>query len=244
MPGHRYRFRLIVAALLLIAAPGTAPADVTQQCTVQGSYPSPVDENGDPIGSLLRVNVASRVGFVLDDVPQADRANIAAWLIGQSDEFWRTRARKQIELAQYRLNYRNYYVAGQGALPLTHPSLWKITFSGAARRASYVSGKKPSAVDAVFREFTLETVLVSDINSPSLSTGHRLDKSGRYGDRENFTAARSSLAVSAHGTRVLQRIRVSSEDRRPGQRSMAVLRRHVYREQRTSLEQGRVCLRL
>src|SRR5215831_8404421 len=178
MPGHRYRFRLIVAALLLIAAPGTAPADVTQQCTVQGSYPSPVDENGDPIGSLLRVNVASRVGFVLDDVPQADRANIAAWLIGQSDEFWRTRARKQIELAQYRLNYRNYYVAGQGALPLTHPSLWKITFSGAARRASYVSGKKPSAVDAVFREFTLETVLVSDINSPSLSTGHRLDNPG------------------------------------------------------------------
>src|SRR5215831_8070136 len=138
MPGHRYRFCLVVAALLLMAASGQTSADVTQQCTVQSSYPNPVDENGDPIGSLLKVDLVSRVGFVLDDIPQADRGRVTAWLMAQSDEFWKTRAKKQIELAQYRLNFRNYYAAGQGALPLTHSSLWKITFSGAAKRATYV----------------------------------------------------------------------------------------------------------
>src|SRR5262245_47558522 len=142
---RRYRYAWFLAgALLLIAAPGKASADVTQQCTVQSSYPSPLDPHGDPIGSLLKVDLASRVGFVLDDIPQADRSKIATWLMAQSDEFWKTRVKKQIELAQYRLNFRNYYVAGQGALPLTHPSLWKITFSGAPQRAPYVSGKNRS----------------------------------------------------------------------------------------------------
>ena len=186
MPGHisksraiirRYRYAGFVAGALLLM-PGNTSADVTQQCTVQSSYPSPLDQNGDPIGSLLKVDLVSRVGFVLDDIPPADRSKIATWLMAQSDEFWKTRAKKQIELAQYRLNYRNYYVAGQGALPLTHPSLWKITFSGAPKRAAYVSGKKHSAVDAVSRDYKMETVLLSDYNSPSGSTGHRLDNPG------------------------------------------------------------------
>jgi len=98
MPGRRYRFCLVVAALFLMTASGQTSADVTQQCAVQSSYPNPVDENGDPIGSLLKVDLVSRVGFVLDDIPQADRGRVTAWLMAQSDEFWKTRAKKQIEL--------------------------------------------------------------------------------------------------------------------------------------------------
>jgi len=175
----RYRFLYVVAAVLLsLALPGNVSADVTQQCALQTSYPNPLDANGDPVGSLLKVDLLSKVGFVLDDIPQADRGKVAAWLMSQSDDFWKTRAKKQVELAQYRLNYRNYYVAGQGALPLNHPSLWRITFLGGPNRASYVSGKQNSVIDAVYRDYKMETVILSDYNSPSESTGHRLDNPG------------------------------------------------------------------
>ncbi len=122
---------LIIAMLLV---PGSIVAQPTQECSVQSDYPSPLDANGKPIGALLQVDLSSQVGVVLDDLPVAKRADVAKGLLSQSSDFWKARAIRQITRAFYRLNFRNYYVRNQGALPLPDPSLWTFSF-GTARRA-------------------------------------------------------------------------------------------------------------
>jgi len=155
----------VVAGILLLQAP-ICRAQPTQQCSVQSDYPNPLDANGKPIGALVQVDLSSQVGVVLDDLPAAKRADVASWLLSQGSDYWKARAIRQITLAYYRLNYRNYYVSNQGALPLPDPSLWTFAFS-AARRAPYVSGKKRSVVDAVFVDYQMQTVILTDSNSPS-----------------------------------------------------------------------------
>ena len=170
------KFVAVIAAVLLLQ--GTiARAQPTEQCSVQSDYPSPLDANGKPIGALVQVVLSSQVGVVLDDLPAAKRADVAQWLLSQGTDYWKARAIRQITLAYYRLNFRNYYVSNQGALPLPDPSLWTFSF-GAARRAQYVSGKKKSVVDAVFIDYQLQSVILTDFNSPSASTRNRLNKPG------------------------------------------------------------------
>src|SRR5262245_62279470 len=150
------RFLAAIAAVLLLQ--GTiARAQPTEQCSVQSDYPSPLDANGNPIGALLQVDLSSQVGVVLDDLPTAKRSDVAKWLLSQSTDYWKARAIRQITLAYYRLNFRNYYVSNQGALPLPDPSLWTFSF-GTARRAPYVSGKKKSVVECVFVEQQIQTL--------------------------------------------------------------------------------------
>src|SRR5881392_911799 len=165
-----------IAAVLMLQG-AIARAQPTQQCSFQSDYPSPVDANGKPIGALVEVDLYSQVGVVLDDVPPAQRADVAKWLLSQATDYWKARAIRQITLAYYRLNFRNYYVSNQGALPLPAPSLWTFAF-GTARRAPYVSGKKQSGVDAVFIDYQMQSVILTDYNSPSASTGNRLNKPG------------------------------------------------------------------
>ena len=137
------KFVAAIASVLLLQG-SMARAQPTQQCTVQSDYPNPLDANAKPIGALVEVDLSSQVGVVLDDLPAAKRANVAQWLLSQGTDYWKARAVRQITLAYYRLNFRNYYVSNQGALPLPDPALWTFSF-GTARRAPYVSGKKKSS---------------------------------------------------------------------------------------------------
>src|SRR5438477_344528 len=125
---------LLSLGLLLLCGADVASAQ-TQQCSIQGTYPNPLDQSGHPIGSLLQVSFSSKVGVVLDDIPKAMRDTVANWYLARPPEFWRQRAIKQIELAQYRLNFRNYYVAGQGALPIPYSDLWNIHIIATPHRA-------------------------------------------------------------------------------------------------------------
>src|SRR5207247_2348811 len=165
-----------IAAVLMLQG-AIARAQPTQQCTFQSDYPSPVDANGKPIGALVEVDLYSQVGVVLDDVPPAKRADVAKWLLSQATDYWKARAIRQITLAYYRLNFRNYYVSNQAALPLPDPSLWTFAF-GTARRALYVSGKKQSVVDAVFIDYQMQSVFLTDYNLTRVSTVHMLTKKG------------------------------------------------------------------
>ena len=88
-----------------------------------------------------RWTLSSQVGVVLDDLPAAKRADVAQWLLSQGTDYWKARAIRQITLAYYRLNFRNYYVSNQGALPLPDPSLWTFSF-GTARRAPGCRGRR------------------------------------------------------------------------------------------------------
>src|SRR5262245_18586759 len=173
----RASLRILAATTCLLGAHAHAQTSM-QQCTLQSSYPNPVDADGNPIGALVKVNFRSRIGVVLDELPVEMRGRVADWLRAQPYDFWRSRIIKQIDLARYRLEFRNYYVAGQGALPLNDSSLWTVTLLGAPKRAPYTSGKTKSVLDAVSLDYQMETVLLTDINSPSTSTGHRLDKPG------------------------------------------------------------------
>src|SRR5262249_50844711 len=113
----RIRMDRIKASLRILAATtcllgGHAPAHTSiQQCTVQSPYPNAVEAEGNPIGALVKVNVRSRIGVVLDDLPVEMRGRVAEWLRAQPYDFWRSRIIKQIDLARYRLEFRNYYVA-------------------------------------------------------------------------------------------------------------------------------------
>jgi hypothetical protein len=173
----RASLRILAATTCLLGAHAHAQTSM-QQCTLQSSYPNPVDADGNPIGALVKVSFRSRIGVVLDELPVEMRGRVADWLRAQPYDFWRSRIIKQIDLARYRLEHRNYYVAGQGALPLNDSSLWTVTLLGAPKRAPYTSGKTKSVLDAVSLDYQMETVLLTDINSPSTSTGHRLDKPG------------------------------------------------------------------
>src|SRR6476660_5630630 len=115
-----------IAAVLVLSAM-IARAQPTQQCGVQSDYPNPMDANGKPIGALVQVDLSSQVGVVLDDLPSAKRADVAQWLLSQGADYRKARAIRQMTLAYYRLNFRNYYVSNQGALPLPDPSLWTIS---------------------------------------------------------------------------------------------------------------------
>src|SRR5262249_57373967 len=158
--GTRMKFLAAIAGVLLLQ--GTiVRAQPTQQCSVQSDYPSPLDADGQPIGALVQVSLSSQVGVVLDDLPAAKRADVAQWLLSQGTDYWKARVIRQLTLAYYRLNFRNYYVSNQGALPLPDPSLWTFSF-GTARRAPFVSGKKKSVVDAVFVDYQMQTVILTD----------------------------------------------------------------------------------
>src|SRR5213592_5128243 len=95
-----------IAAVLMLQG-AIARAQPTQQCSFQSDYPSPVDADGKPIGALVEVDLYSQVGVVLYDVPPAQRADVAKWLLSQATDYWKARAIRQITLAYYRLNFRS-----------------------------------------------------------------------------------------------------------------------------------------
>src|SRR5262249_18206235 len=170
------KVRAAIAGVLLLQG-GIARAQPTQQCSVQSDYPSPLDADGMPIGALVQVDLSSQVGVVLDDLPAAKRADVAQWLLSQGTDYWKARAIRPITMTNSRLYFPYSYVSNQGALPLPDPSLWTFSF-GTARRAPYVSGKKKSVVDAVLIDYQMQSVILTDFNSPSASTGNRLNKPG------------------------------------------------------------------
>src|SRR5262249_56483262 len=141
----------------------------TQQCSVQSDYPSPLDADGQAIGALVQVDVSSQVGVVLDDLPAAKRADVAQWLLSQGTDYWKARAIRQLTLAYYRLNFRNYYVTNQGALPLPDPSLWRFSF-GTARRAQHAPGGKKRGGDVALIHYHTHRESLTARHAPNAST--------------------------------------------------------------------------
>jgi hypothetical protein len=115
----------------------------------------------DP-GALVDLTMHSRVGVLLDELPEADRDRVAEALMAESDEFWRSRAITQIEATAYRLTYRNFFVPGAGQLPLPPDSLWTIDLGTAERRT--IDGH-----DLVVVDYTFTSTLLSALDQPGLA---------------------------------------------------------------------------
>jgi hypothetical protein len=141
-------------------------------CSTGDKADPPVNDlktgGGDP-GALVRAQMSSTVGVLLDEIPSgATREALAATLLAKGNDFWMPRALRQIDLTTYRLVFREtYYQAQQGTkkmqLPLPPHDALHVTFNGPARRQT-VDGH-----DLVVIDYSMDGTLVTDVASPGVS---------------------------------------------------------------------------
>jgi hypothetical protein len=128
-------------------------------CTEDAPPPAPPTPDS---GALVDVELAGRVGVLLDELPGQARERLATTLLAESKEVWAARARRQVEAATYRLTYRNLYyesAEGKGQLPLPPPEQWRIELGDPER--SQVDGH-----DLVVVAYTMRGTLLAPLDSP------------------------------------------------------------------------------
>jgi hypothetical protein len=122
-------------------------------------------------GALIRVTLSSTVGVLLDEIPESMRERVAEALLEKPEAFFVERARRQLSLASYRLNFRRYFYEEAEAkqqLPLPPEQAQRITLvpdeSGNSVRRDTFEGH-----DYVLADYELEAVVVTDSESPAAS---------------------------------------------------------------------------
>ncbi len=147
-----------VAALLFACSQGPESA---------ASNASEVTTNG----GLVRMDMASTVGVLLDEIPAGPlREQAAAEALAQPAGFWIDRAARQVRLTNYRLVFRQFFYSGswsanpygKGPLPLPPQDVWKISLAGPVTRQT-IAGHDLVAVDYAFRSH-----LLTDAASPGV----------------------------------------------------------------------------
>jgi hypothetical protein len=155
----------------------------------------------DDPGALVRMRMSARVGVLLDEIPPgALREAAASEALSADAAEWTARAERQVKLTYYRLVFRGlYYPAdwsanphAKGPLPLPPKSVWHVALSSPARRAR-VDGH-----DLVVRDYTFETYLVSDVDSPG-KTEPRLGTVGGTWDESFSLPADPELLLERTG---------------------------------------------
>jgi hypothetical protein len=166
---------MILTALLAATAcsddadKGTPGADAG----AAGSSPDPEvagAAGSSPAGALVHVSASSQVGVLLDEIPMQMRDRVAAELIAKPDSFYDQRARRQLTLTSFRLNFRPAFydeADGKKQLPLPPDSVVGIHFipvDGKTARRAQVEGH-----DYVLADYELDATLVTDAESPGTS---------------------------------------------------------------------------
>lgn len=138
----------------------------------------PDPESGE--GALIRVSAESRVGVLLDEVPAASRDRVAAALLAKPESFFVERAKRQLALASYRLNFRQSFYEDEEhkkQLPLPPEQVWEIELladeTGHKVRRETVEGH-----DYVLVDYSLQAVVVTDPDSPGQSDPALADVGG------------------------------------------------------------------
>jgi Lysyl oxidase len=166
----------VFVALGLAACSSTADSDTGDQAATEAKAPKP---------AVIKVNVKSTVGILLDDAPDAE-ARGQALLAKKDDAGWIQRAERQLRLVENRLYYRgSYYPDGladtpedkarfehpkRGQIPLPSP----VDMAGNDRRADKITlgDAKIATIDGhklVVREYSYEDFILTDEKSPSLA---------------------------------------------------------------------------
>jgi hypothetical protein len=136
-------FRFALIPLIFTASCADEPSDSLSAAAV-----------GDDAGALIGIAMTSTVGVVLDEVPQSERARVAAAYAARPASFWEARARMQVEATLYRLVYRNFYYGNKGQLPLPPAELWSFTIDSAPTRED-IDGHEVLTVNYTFRSTLL-----------------------------------------------------------------------------------------
>ncbi|MBM4361413.1 MAG: hypothetical protein FJ104_01940, partial [Deltaproteobacteria bacterium] len=125
------------------------------------------DASEDP-GALVRITAKSRVGVLLDELPTDIRDRVAADLLARPEAFFIDRAKRQLALATYRLNFRAAFYdedSGKHQLPLPPDSVLRVSLvpgeNGAHARREQVEGH-----DYVLADYEIESVAVTAAASP------------------------------------------------------------------------------
>jgi hypothetical protein len=132
--------------------------------------PVVVPPSAEPPGALIAITLSSQVGVLLDEIPSSIRERVAADMLAENDAFWIARAKRQLTLAAYRLNFRAYFydeAEAKQQLSLPPEAVLNIALGGQpgahARRAT-VEGH-----DYVLVDYALDTTIVTDVDSPAIS---------------------------------------------------------------------------
>ncbi len=145
-------------------------AELTPPASAAGSQP----------GGLIAVAMRSKVGVLLDEIPNSMRDQVARRLVAKSPEFWQARARRQLHLTTYRLVFREaFYDPPRKQLPLPPESVWQIKVLGPAHR------KKIEGHDLVLVDYLFKSVLLTDADSPGGSEPRLKHVGGKW--EEPFT---------------------------------------------------------
>ena len=121
-------------------------------------------------GALLRVTATSQVGVLLDELPESMRDRAADALLAEPASFFIERAKRQLTLATYKLNFRAYFYDEADAkmqLPLPPEEVLHIALvpsGGSTIRRAEVDGH-----DYVLADYALEAIVVTDAESPGIS---------------------------------------------------------------------------
>lgn len=143
--------------IVLLAAASAAKA------AAQGVAPA-----ADP-GALVRMEMASSVGVLLDEIPAGPlREQAAAEALAQPVSFWRDRASRQVRLTNYRLVFRQFFYSGswsanpqgKGPLPLPPQDVWEISLAAPAARQSLAGH------DVVSVRYSFRSHILTDTTSP------------------------------------------------------------------------------
>ncbi|MDB4978144.1 MAG: hypothetical protein JWM56_330 [Candidatus Peribacteria bacterium] len=114
-------------------------------------------------GALVRVGMKSKVGVLLDDIPEKDRQTLVDSLLLKEKTFWQEKAKRQIHLTSLRLSYRNDPKTGTKQLPLPPEEIWQIAIHGDPVRQN-INGH-----DTVMVGYEFSGILLTDEQSPGES---------------------------------------------------------------------------
>ncbi|MET0793863.1 MAG: hypothetical protein ABW061_20255 [Polyangiaceae bacterium] len=134
-------------------------------------------------GALIHVTATSKVGVLLDEVPEEIRDRVAAALIAKPDSFYAARAKRQLALATYRLNFRpSFYDEGDNKqqLPLPPEEVFGITFVPQKGKTAYRTTVEGH--DYVLADYELDTTVVTDVDSPGISEPALADVGGVWNE--------------------------------------------------------------
>jgi len=140
--------------------------------------------NSDP-GALIHVSASSQVGVLLDEIPLSIRERVAKALLEKPDSFFEARARRQLVLANYRLNFRSGFYAedsGKHQLPLPPPEAQAIHFLAQKGKTAYRATVEGH--DYVLADYELDATIVTDVESPGISEPELSEVGGTW--QEDF----------------------------------------------------------
>jgi hypothetical protein len=153
------------ALAISVALVASAKEEDLQSLPEDAALASAGDADRASAGALVEVTLPSRVGVLLDEIPQNQRAAAASYYLGRPSQFWKDRAILQAQHTSYRLTYRNFFYEGsdppKGMMAMPPKDLWRIDLRGNPRRVTTEDGH-----DAVVIEYTLRSTLLSDKNTP------------------------------------------------------------------------------